>query len=82
MSLSRRISRIVRANKAAAQPVEDPMVTAANAQRAQHAALDSARRGAADVAAHRRRLEILAGQAAARGAPFRGAGCRRGRPRR
>ncbi|MHA7261708.1 PspA/IM30 family protein [Arthrobacter sp. TMN-37] len=66
MSLPRRISRIIRANKAAAQPVEDPLVVAANAQRAQHAALDQARRGAADVAAHRRRLEILTGDAAAR----------------
>jgi phage shock protein A len=66
MSISRRISRIVRANKAAAQPAVDPMKLAADAQRAQYAALDSARRGAADVAAHRRRLEILAHEASVR----------------
>lgn len=67
MSISRRFSRIIRANKAAAaQPVQDPIQLAADAQRAQYAALDQARRGAADVAAHRRRLEILAGDASAR----------------
>jgi phage shock protein A len=66
MSISRRISRIVRANKAPAQPPVDPMKLAADAYRAQYAALDQARRGAADVAAHRRRLEILANDATAR----------------
>ena len=42
------------------------MKLAADAHRAQYAALDQARRGAADVAAHRRRLEILAYDASVR----------------
>lgn len=66
MSISRRLSRIIRANKAPAQPPADPMKLAADAHRAQYAALDQARRGAADVAAHRRRLEILANDASGR----------------
>lgn len=66
MSIKRRITRIVRANRAAAQASkEDPQVNARNAQDQQQNLLDQARRAAADVAAHRRRIEITASEAGA-----------------
>ncbi|WP_026533356.1 PspA/IM30 family protein [Arthrobacter sp. H41] len=66
MSIKRRITRIVQANRAAAQAAkEDPQVNARQAQDQQQGLLDSARRAAADVAAHRRRIEIAASEAGA-----------------
>lgn len=66
MLFKRRITRIVKANRAAAAEAEvDPRVQAQNAQQAQHALLDRARRGAADVAAHHHRVGLAANDAAA-----------------
>ncbi|MBG6184295.1 phage shock protein A [Arthrobacter sp. CAN_A214] len=66
MSIKRRITRIVQANRAAAQASkEDPQVNARHAQDQQQGMLDQARRAAADVAAHRRRIEIAASEAGA-----------------
>ncbi|MHA7208583.1 PspA/IM30 family protein [Arthrobacter sp. MDT1-65] len=65
MSIKRRITRIVQANRyAAAESKEDPRVQAQTAQQAQRALLDQARRGAADVAAHHHRVGLAANEAA------------------
>ncbi|THJ68463.1 hypothetical protein E8P82_00665 [Arthrobacter echini] len=65
MSIKRRITRIVQANRnASAESREDPRVQAQNAQQAQRALLDRARRGAADVAAHHHRVGLAANEAA------------------
>lgn len=66
MSIKRRITRIVRANRSAtAESRQDPQVQAQHAQQAQYALLDQARRGAADVAAHHHRVGLAANEAAA-----------------
>lgn len=66
MSIKRRLTRIVRANRnAAAESGQDPQVLAQNAQQAQRALLDQARRGAADVAAHHHRVGLAANDASA-----------------
>lgn len=66
MSIKRRITRIVQANRtAAAESKQDPRVQAENAQLAQRNLLDQARRGAADVAAHHHRVGLAANDAAA-----------------
>lgn len=66
MTIRRRITRIVKANRSAAvEAKQDPRVEAQNAQAAQRALLDQARRGAADVAAHHHRVGLAANEAAA-----------------
>lgn len=66
MSIKRRITRIVRANRtAAAETKLDPRDEAQKAQQAQRDLLDRARRGAADVAAHHHRVGLAANDAAA-----------------
>ncbi|WP_104116314.1 PspA/IM30 family protein [Arthrobacter sp. B1805] len=66
MSIKRRITRIVRANRtAAAEAGQDPQAQAQNAQQVQRTLLDQARRGAADVAAHHHRVGLAANEAAA-----------------
>ncbi|MCU1633352.1 MAG: hypothetical protein JWM61_2004 [Micrococcaceae bacterium] len=66
MSIKRRITRIVKANRNAdLEAKQDPRVQAQNAQTAQRALLDQARRGAADVAAHHHRVGLAANEAAA-----------------
>ncbi|WDF32948.1 PspA/IM30 family protein [Arthrobacter agilis] len=66
MSIKRRITRIVKANRnAAAETQQDPRIEAQNAQAAQRSLLDQARRGAADVAAHHHRVGLAANDAAA-----------------
>lgn len=66
MSIKRRITRIVQANRtAAAESKQDSRVQAENAQLAQRNLLDQARRGAADVAAHHHRVGLAANDAAA-----------------
>ncbi|MHA7286850.1 PspA/IM30 family protein [Arthrobacter sp. MDT3-44] len=65
MSIRRRITRIVQANRsAAAESKQDPSVQAQDAQLAQRRLLDQARRGAADVAAHHHRVGLAANDAA------------------
>ncbi len=65
MSIKRRITRIVQANRnAAAESDVDPRVQAQNAQQAQRSLLEKARRGAADVAAHHHRVGLAANEAA------------------
>lgn len=66
MSIKRRITRIVQANRnSAMESKQDPRVQAQNAQQAQRTLLDQARRGAADVAAHHHRVGLAANEAAA-----------------
>jgi phage shock protein A len=66
VSIKRRITRIVQANRsAAAESEQDPRIEAQNAQLAQRRLLDQARRGAADVAAHHHRVGLAANDAAA-----------------
>jgi len=66
MSIGRRLGRIIRANRSARQlPPADPMQTLDETYANQLDLLDQARRSAADVAANRRRVELLADQAAA-----------------
>ncbi|WP_394248537.1 PspA/IM30 family protein [Arthrobacter pityocampae] len=66
MSIKRRITRIVQANRnAAVEAKQDPRVQAQNAQVSQYSLLDQARRGAADVAAHHHRVGLAANEAAA-----------------
>lgn len=65
MTIKRRITRIVQANRyAAAESKEDPRAQAQAAQQAQRTLLDQARRGAADVAAHHHRVGLAANEAA------------------
>lgn len=65
MTIRRRIQRIVTANRmAAADAKKDPRVQVEEAQRSQHALLDQARRGAADLAAHHHRIGLSANEAA------------------
>ncbi len=66
MSIGRRISRIVRANRTAAkEKPTDPIQTVEQAHRQQLDLVDQARRSVADLAANRHRLELLAGEARA-----------------
>ena len=65
MSIKRRITRIVQANRSAAEESkQDPRIQAQSAQQAQRNLLDQARRGAADVAAHHHRVGLAANEAA------------------
>jgi phage shock protein A len=66
VSIRRRVTRIVKANRnAAVEAKQDPRIEAQNAQTAQRTLLDRARRGAADVAAHHHRVGLAANEAAA-----------------
>ncbi|MHA7294968.1 PspA/IM30 family protein [Arthrobacter sp. HLT1-21] len=66
MSIGRRISRIVRANRTAAkEKPTDPIQTVDEAHRQQLDLVDKARRSVADLTANRHRLELLAGEARA-----------------
>ncbi|NMR31307.1 PspA/IM30 family protein [Crystallibacter degradans] len=66
MSIGRRLSRIIRAKRSAAsQEPENPISSLDGAHQHQLDLLDQARRSVADVAANRRRVELLAEQAAA-----------------
>jgi phage shock protein A len=64
MSIRRRISAVFRSTRAAA-PAPDPLSTLDASYQQQLDLLEAARRSTADVAANRRRVQLLAGQAAA-----------------
>ncbi|UNX55074.1 PspA/IM30 family protein [Georgenia sp. TF02-10] len=63
MSLRRRLTRVVRAERAARQPAADPIATLEAAYQRRLEYIDQARRSVADLAVHRRRTELLAEQA-------------------
>lgn len=64
MSLRRRLADAARARRTARQPAPDPAAAFEAAYQEQVTQLDQARRAVADVAAQRRRVEVLAEQAA------------------
>ncbi|MHB1064454.1 MAG: PspA/IM30 family protein [Georgenia sp.] len=65
MSIRRRLFDVARARRAARQPAPDPVQAFEAAYQEQVTQLEQAHRAVADVAAQRRRVEILADQAAA-----------------
>lgn len=65
MSIRRRITAIIRTTRTAPAEAPNPLASLDASYQQQLDALDAARRSAADVAANRRRVQLLAGQAAA-----------------
>jgi phage shock protein A len=65
VSIRRRITAIVRSTRTAPAEAPDPLVRLDASYQQQLDMLEAARRSTADVAAHRRRVQLLAGQAAA-----------------
>lgn len=70
MSIRRRISAIIRSTRTAPGPDPNPLETLDATYQQQLDLLETARRSTADVAANCRRVELLAGQAAAEAAAF------------
>jgi phage shock protein A len=65
VSIRRRITAIVRSTRTAPAQAPDPLVSLDASYQQQLDMLEAARRSTADVAAHRRRVQLLAGQAGA-----------------
>lgn len=65
MSIRRRITRIIRANRSAKEVPADPMAVIETSQQQQFDAVDQARRSVADIAADCRRIELLLDEAKA-----------------
>lgn len=65
MSIRRRLTGILRSTRTAPAQAPDPLVTLDASYQQQLDMLEAARRSTADVAAHRRRVQLIAEQAAA-----------------